>query len=237
MRCTLMHKTVPVADMTVDDTLGVILSIGKLHSEAHLPVGVTATNGLPDHSKLTRWWASRSIPRKRSGLRPALERLNIPVALALAKESNGLSLSDQYWIRPENSEFRWESINFFDNGFSGDVGNLLFGEKFAGTNLNLLSPDSTTDGQLKKRWKISGGKRHLIKGGSNPFHQEPLNEAIASAVCRRLGIPHVGYELMWDGETPYCVCEDFIGPETELVTAYQICETKPFTAGSSVPSS
>ena len=38
------------------------------------------------------------------------------------------------------------------------------------------APDITTDGDLKKRWKIVDGKRCLIKGGSNPFRQQPFNE-------------------------------------------------------------
>jgi hypothetical protein len=95
----------------------------------------------------------------------------------------------------------------------------------------LISPDSTSDGQLKKRWKISAGKRCLIKGGSNPFHQEPLNEVLASALLRRLNIDHAEYTLTWDNNRPYSVCEDFIGTGTELVSAFQICETKPFAEG------
>jgi hypothetical protein len=231
MRCTLMHKTIPVADMTLDDTLGVILSADKLHSETHLPVGIPVTDGLPDYSRLTKWWVARSISGKRAGLRPVLEKLNIPVALALVKECCGFSLSDQYWIRPENSELRWADTNLFDNGFSGDVGNMLFGRPCVGTKPDLLSPDSTTDGRLMKRWEISGSKRRLIKGGCGPYHQEPLNEVITSAICRRLRIPHAEYTLLWENRLPFSVCEDFIAPGTELVSAFQICETKPFVAG------
>ena len=39
--------------------------------------------------------------------------------------SNGLSLSDQYWMKPAESNLEWKDINFFENSFSDDVGNIL----------------------------------------------------------------------------------------------------------------
>jgi hypothetical protein len=227
-----MHKSLPVAEIALEDKLGVILSVDTVHDKDHLPVGTSVPEGNPNYTKLTQWWKARSIPASRSGLRHILERLNVPVAQTLVKECYGLSLSDQYWIRPENSGLKWESINFFQNAFSEDVGNILFGGKISGAKPDLISPDSTSDGQLKKRWKVSDGRRCLIKGGSNPFHQEPLNEVLASALLHRLRIPRVAYTLMWEDNKPYSVCEDFITPETELVSAIQIFGTKPFAEGS-----
>jgi len=59
------------------------------------------------------------------------------------------------------------------------------------------------------RWKIIDGKRCLIKGGSNPFRQQPFNEVIASGIMERLGIPHLSYRVIWSKDAPYSVCEDF----------------------------
>jgi hypothetical protein len=40
---------------------------------------------------------------------------------------------------------------------------------------------------LKKRWEIrEDGKRVMIKCGKKPFMQEPVNEKIASMICRKL---------------------------------------------------
>lgn len=122
----------------------------------------------------------------------------------------GLSLSDQYWVQPEDSGLTWKQINFFENPFSEDVGDVLLGKATDAAGFDLRSPDNTSDGYLKKRWKIIGGKRCLLKAGSNPFMQQPFNEAAASLVAQRLGIPHVPYTLLWDEGVPYSVCEDFI---------------------------
>lgn len=228
MRCILMHKDVPVIELELDDSTGVILQTGEPETAAHLPVGTTSIDGKLCREKLNKWWSNRSIPASRSGLREALEKLQVAFSQTLLLKCYGLSLSDQYWIKPENASFSWKDINFFEHRFSEDVGDILLGGKPQNEKVNLLSPDSASDGWLKKRWKIIGDTRCLLKGGSRPFYQEPLNEQIASAVLRRLGIPHVSYTVMWDGNEPYSVCEDFITPQTELVNAAQICNIKPW---------
>lgn len=103
---------------------------------------------------------------------------------------------------------------------------MLFGTKRKGDALDLSSPDNTSDGNLKKRWKIIEGNRCLIKGGSNPFRQQPFNEVIATGVMERLRIPHVPYYLTWDKGAPYSVCEDFIDENTDLVPAWHIYQTQ-----------
>ena len=118
----------------------------------------------------------------------------------------------------------WEDVNFFHNAFSDDVGDLLFGKPGRKDKKapRLLSPDNTSDGVLKKKWKIIDGKRCLIKGGTLPNNQEVANEVLASRICERLGIPFVNYDIVDIDGTKYCVCEDFVTGDTELVTAWHI---------------
>lgn len=127
MLVTLMHRQIPVIDMDVDDELGAIFSVGPVYNQAHIPVGIPFKNGMPDRVRLTAWWNKRTIPASRLGLRHALEQLKVHSTQALVKECYGLSLSDQYWICPKNSNLKWEDINFFHNTFSEDIGNILFG--------------------------------------------------------------------------------------------------------------
>lgn len=93
-----------------------------------------------------------------------------------------------------------------------------------GDALNLSSPDNTSDGNLKKRWRMIDGKRCLVKGGSNPFRQQPFNEVIATGVMERLGIPHVPYTVAWNKGAPYSICEDFADESRELVPAWRIIQ-------------
>ena len=176
-----VHKRIPVAEIELDDATGFIQRIGRVCAPEHLPVGISVRNGIADHAAFNDWWRDRSIPASRSGVREALEALGVTDTKMLLIRCYGLSLSDQYWICPEGTELRWEDINFFQNDFSEDIGDVLFGERRKKNALNFGSPDSTAAGNLKKRWKIIDGKRCLIKGGSNPFRQQPFNEVIASA--------------------------------------------------------
>jgi len=212
--------------MEIDEGSGTIIEIYELLSSERVPIGVPYINNEVNRKVLNDWWSGRSIPASRSGLRDALVALKISSPQLLLTKCFGFSLSDQYWVRPENSNLRWEDMNFFDNPFSEDMGNILFGEVPKRSDLNLVSPDNTSDGWLKKKWIIADGKRQLIKSGSNPAQQEPYNEVLASAIMRRLNIEHIPYSLMKINGVPYSVCDDFVTRDTELVAAWHIIQTQ-----------
>ena len=226
MKCVLMHKRIPVAELEIDGSSGLIRKIGTLFDGTRLPVGIPVRHGMADRAALNEWWTDRSIPASRSGVREALETLNLTSTRALLTKCYGLSLSDQYWICPEDSGLTWDAVNFFDNVFSDDIGDILFGAGRKNDPLDFSSPDSTSDGNLKKRWKIIDGKHCLIKGGSNPYRQQPLNEVIAAEIMKRLSIPCVPYSVVWNKGAPYSVCEDFVDRNTDLVPAWRIIKAE-----------
>ena len=226
MRCTFMHKNTRVLSMELDSATGLILKTGVLYSAAHLPPGIPVRHGTADRGLLNEWWTDRSIPASRSGIREALETMGLSNTGALLVRCYGLSLSDQYWICPEDSGLTWDRINFFDHDFSDDIGDVLFGAEKKADRLDFSSPDNTSDGNLKKRWKILDGTRCLVKGGSNPFRQQPFNEVIASEIMARLDIPHIPYTVTWSKGTPYSVCENFVTRDTELIPAWRILRTQ-----------
>ncbi len=138
----------------------------------------------------------------------------------------GLSLSDHYWIKPYNKNIVWEDVNFFDNDFSDDIGDVLFGMNGKNADFDFVSPDNTSDGNLQKRWKIIDGKRCLLKSGSTPFIQQPFNEVIATLIMNKLGIEHVLYTIIWIDNKPYSVCEDFVTKDTELISAWRVLQLR-----------
>ncbi len=233
MKCTFMHKNIAVAEMELDDVTGFIKKINDVYEPKHLPIGVPVKKGIADRASLNDWWIDRSIPASRSGIREALEALDITSTKMLLVRCYGLSLSDQYWICPEGTDLTWDKINFFENDFSQDIGDVLFGAKKKENAFDFSSPDNTSDGNLKKRWKMIDGKRCLVKGGSNPFRQQPLNEVIAAGIMERLGVLHVPYTVVWNQGAPYSVCEDFITGETELIPAWRIMQTQKQENGTS----
>ena len=135
----LKHKNISAAALTLDCVTGGILSVDQVCSEAHVPMGVPVKKGRIDRSALNAWWSGRAIPASRSGLKEALLRMDIPQPQLLLEKCLGLSLSDQYWICSEGSKLSWEEVNFFQNPFSEDVGNILFGKSVDGNAVSLMS--------------------------------------------------------------------------------------------------
>ena len=91
-------------------------------------------------------------------------------------------------------------------------------------NLNLNTPDMTSNGNYSKRWKIINGKRYLLKAGSKILNQEPYNELIATKLYERLlnEDEYVKYEIIYENNNAISVCENFINKDTELVPAWKI---------------
>ena len=226
MNYTLMHKDIPVADLTLDETTGSIQRIDALFRGGHLPVGVSVRRGMADRAAFNAWWTDRFIPSARSGLVDALSQLGFPDPQQVISRNLGLSLSDHYWVKPAGSNLSWDEVNFFENDFSPDVGDALLGKLSKTSDIDLRSPDWTCDGNLRKRWAILDGKRCLVKAGSGPFQQQPFNEVIATKIAQRLAIPHIPYTLLWDEGLPYSVCEDFVTPDTELIPAWRVMQTQ-----------
>ena len=226
MKCTLMHKNVPVVNIELNKEKGTIDKIGQVFDLSHLPIGVSVRKNIIARNELNIWWTDRAIPSVRSGVRVALDYLGVKNPIMLLHRSYGLSLSDQYWIKPEGKDITWEDVNFFENPFSKDIGDVLFGTPKTLQGIDFSSPDNTSGGNLKKRWTILDGKRVLMKGGSNPFNQQPFNEVIATKIMERLGISHIPYSVIWYEDMPYSICENFVTVDTELVSAYYLMQIK-----------
>ena len=229
LKYTLMHKNVAVADIEIDEALGGVTKIRNVTSKEHLPVGtirIQHDDEVVDRYAFNQWWTGRSIPASRMGVSDILDTLGIYNTKLLLTKCLGLSLSDHYWIKPYNKNIVWKDVNFFDNDFSDDIGDVLFGINDKNADFDFVSPDNTSDGNLQKRWKIIDGKRCLLKSGSTPFRQQPFNEVIATLIMNKLGIEHVPYTITWIDNKPYSVCENFVTKDTELISAWRVLQLR-----------
>ncbi len=233
---TLMNKNRRLADIKLSLN-GHIEGIVKIYDKEAFPIGIF-NNVVQDKDiigeKLDRWWKFRNIPASRDDLSFFLQISGFETTSALAMKSLGLSLSDQYWIKPINSELQWLDVNFFTNDFSEDLGDIFFTHKLSSPKINPLSPDASCNGWLKKKWKIIESKRYLAKAGSAPFFQEPFNEVIASKIMTEIGVVHIDYELIFEYNRPLSLCPNFINENTEYVPAYAVCSVLPKKSGDSL---
>ena len=174
---------------------------------------------------LSKWFQGRGIPSWRDKLDILLHRLNIVAPSELLDKSFGLSLSDQYWLKPINTSISYDDINFFDNDF--DYTEFLEASLSKNSNSivsasSLNTPNNTTDGMLRKAWIIENGIRYLLKSGYKNELLQPFNEVLASEICNRLGFDHVEYTLDTYKDTVVSKCPCFITKDTELITCHQI---------------
>lgn len=217
---TLMNRTHPVLRFRYEASTGTFLTAGEVIDAARAPVGVLAHHASSVNVRaLGMWWRYRSIPRFREGISEKLDELGFQSTHQIPFRSLGLSLADQYWVRPDGVDVAWEDINYFHNDFGlADVGAGWL-EGVGGS-----TPNNTLEGELPKLWLCKDGRRVLVKGGGLTGNQQPYNELAATALFRRLLEPgeYVSYELEDRGGRAVSVCEAFVADDEELVCAQNV---------------
>lgn len=237
MKCILMNKNQKIL-LIEYNSYNVISQIYEIYNIEYAPLAVFNASKNKSFS-LTKavndWFRSRGIPSWRKDLEKLLDKLGVSSSDELLNKSYGLSLSDQYWLKEINSDVKWEDINFFTNDFEYEAYLDASLDSNSKSKISLdknifRSPNNTTDGMLQKGWIIENGKRVLVKGTYTSNKEEPINEYLASQICKRLDFDYCNYEVEWSDKTKLISkCNDFINENEELISAYDIynSEKKP----------
>lgn len=237
MKCILMNKNQKI--MLIEyNSYNVISKIYEIYNIEYAPLAVfnASKNRSSSLTKTVNdWFRGRGIPSWRKDLEKLLDKLGVSSSDELLNKYYGLSLSDQYWLKDVNSAVKWENINFFTNDFEYeaylDASLDSSSKSIVSLDKNIFkSPNNTTDGMLQKGWIIESGKRVLVKGTYTSNKEEPINEYLASQICKRLGFDYCNYEVEWSDKTKLISkCNDFINENEELISAYDIynSEKKP----------
>ena len=210
-----------------DPELHVFTKIEEVADENLIPYGARDGSGAVTKRALTRWWHSRAIPVTRDGYETLKSELDDFDPLDLLEVSQGLSLSDQFWVRSTAKSVSWEDVNFFDNGFDSHLGLITLGSFYSFDNTAFpmsRNPNSSLGGNLKKAWQIRDGAPVLVKAGSSPLEQEPVNELIATRLYERILDPgdYVPYALEIRDKRLYSVCPNMVSRDECLIPAWDI---------------
>lgn len=123
MKCILFNKNTKVLSAEFDSANGVFSKVYEVYNIDYAPYILKSyykENDLNDTlfvSNLSNWFKSRGIPSWRDKLDLLLHRLNVNAPTELLDKAFGLSLSDQYFIKPYDMNVIYDDINFFDNDF------------------------------------------------------------------------------------------------------------------------
>lgn len=221
----LKHKDLDVAMMKMDIRTGMIEYVLSVYLPEELPAGCA-----PDGTGLGEWWKLRAIPDSRKGIRQVLSRLSEETSQSLMLSAYGLSLTDHYWIQPVGQELYWKDLNFYENNFEDELGDILTDSErdwSASDGISKLSPSVSVNGDMKKKWIIREDGRYLLKVNPNYHSQQAVNEVIAGKLHERLGWKnYVSYEMgtihISGREYPCSLSPMFTSVDTEFVSAYQI---------------
>lgn len=220
----LKHKDLDVAMVQVNMINGGIDYVLEVFLPQELPIGCSPTG-----DGLIEWWRERAIPDTRRGILQALRILGEKTNQSLMLSAYGLSLSDHFWMQPVGMELYWRNLNFYENDFSDELGNLLTDSgriDFTG-NISKFSPASSVNGEMKKKWVIRDGIRYLMKVNFNNYGQQSVNEVIACRLHERLGwknyTPYTLERIRAEGkEYPCSLNPLFTSPDYEFVSGYQL---------------
>ena len=220
----LKHKDLDVAMVKINPFSGRIEYVLEVYMPEELPIGCAE-----DGNGLAQWWNMRAVPDTRRGIQQQLKLLREETSQSLMLAAYGLSLTDHYWMQPVSRELYWKDINFFENEFSDELGNLLTdtGKINVDGHISCFSPASSVNGEMKKKWVIRNHTRYLMKINTNDYGQQAVNEKIVCRLHERLG---------WENYTPYeiemvriagmqvpaSLSPLFTSLKTELVSAYQL---------------
>ncbi len=226
MKYIFMNKNTEVLLAEYDSGLGVFSKIYDIYNINYAPyILKNFYNDTSLRTNLSKWFQGRGIPSWRDKLDLLLHRLNKTTPSELLDKAFGLSLSDQYWLKPYDTDIKYDDINFFDHDFDYTEfmeASLSKNSKMVTSEEALMTPNNTTDGMLKKAWIIEDGVRYLLKGGYKNEVLQPFNEVLASMICERLGFEHVTYTLDTYQDMVVSKCPCFITKDTEFITASQI---------------
>ena len=122
----LMNREHPVLVFDYDASQKTFSSAIEVIDSNRAPLALVSPRGLkPNSSAIKYWWAHRAIPQTRFGVEEKLQELGLDKHYQLPFASFGLSLSDQYWVKPENLDgLNWKDINYFNNGFESIASNI-----------------------------------------------------------------------------------------------------------------
>lgn len=190
-------------------------------AEGLLPAGLRLSD-----EGLWHWLSTRALPQNRRFATELCRSLGLSVndRSGILAVSRGLSLNDSYWIVPEGCDDSFADCNLYENGFSSVLAAVAYtGVVSDQRGLAPATPELTTNGNLRKAWRIeSDGTRRLCKGSTDARSEygEARAEFLASQVAEAMGLDAVRYGLSrWDDASAgVCsTCDCFCSTEVSYV--------------------
>lgn len=185
-------------------------------------------------SDLGKWIENRRAPKHRKHIESLLRKIGCYDLEGFVRLTHALTLNDSFWIKPENSDLKWENVSLFRNEFDETIAHIAFEGGLYGEQFTSTSPEFGTDGAFAKCWIREPDGIYLMKQGSEGARNaglEPYSEMYASQLAKEICRDYVPYStVMYRGKLA-SKCKLFTSESKGFLPAYRCMENGNGIAG------
>lgn len=144
------------------------------------------------------WCLNRVLNLSRSNAKKIISSVGLDQndKLQMCLFCKGLSLTDCYWIKLENSKDTWETVNLYTNHLNNVIAHVALTGEYVSIQGHIRTPELTGGGSYAKCWRHGKDGLYLYKAPSIQGNgKEHLIEVFCSDLLDRLDVKHVKYNL------------------------------------------
>ena len=198
------------------------------------PFSAKETDSLPIGFKyIENWLENRKASKHNAHLRRIMADCGCDKTEGFIRVTHAASINDTFWVKAEDEDISWEQVSFYRNNFNEVISRLAFeGVGLYGIQMNLTSPELSTDGSFRKCWAKEDGEIFLYKRGSSGARNaglEPYCEVLGAEIANRLIQNSVSYKLVRLHGELASKCKAFTSEEYGYVpiTRYPVNHSSP----------
>ena len=150
MKYDLMHKNEVCGKLVFEEDTGRIV---EYHDAGN---GLSPYLGYSDKKKVRKWWEMRAVPASRRMMKDIIQQAGCLNSEMYLVKNLALSMTDTYWIRPEESGITYDDVKLTNLAAYGQG-------KVPYHNVTSYDPNASLGGQMEKYWDLSGEKPVLVK--------------------------------------------------------------------------
>lgn len=134
----------------------------------------------------------------------------------------GTSMEDNYWLKPDGSELKWEDVDLKTNSLSEVVAQITLHGKSLTIQGTPRTPELANKGTYAQAWKREDGKNFLYKKSTKDGNESEI-EVSVSRILDCFNVPHVKYLPASDDESSdMCKCENMATEDLNVVTSTDV---------------
>lgn len=141
----------------------------------------------------------------------------------------GVSIQDCYWVREDDEDICWSSVNIRQNQLR-DIVDISLSGLYPSITTSYICPELTTKGLFRKGWIRLGNELYMLKSDRTNNYVNTKMEILASELLRCFDnkidcITYVGdIKETRDGTEFVSICKNFVDEEHSFVEAWELME-------------